>query len=380
MNFQHFQNLRSLLLQVGLALLPVYVFSSGGVQPAHLVLMLFILSTILRFGLRFKSWDWHLLSLSVWVFLIESFHVIKNGVNSLVLINSLYFFYNFFIVFSIVLHVKKDGIKTVFNGVVIAAAISVVSLLMTGINLQVNGVTGRDAGTFNNPNQLGFFSVCLLAMTYFFHAIRHVPYIIAICLFGVALFLSILSLSKAAILANSMVLFLVMKPKHGRSKNIIYVLIFFCVMYYMYSLYLTDAFEQYRFFQRISNIMEEEDSSLESRGYFVFLDGSLFNILFGMGSFAIEDLIGHEVHSTFAGVLNNYGIVGLGFLVSAILIWAYRMYLYFGIIGLIAIVGPPILYGITHNGVRFVIFWVLFSTTIGYTEYIGFGKNHRSLL
>ena len=36
----------------------------------------------------------------------------------------------------------------------------------------------------------------------------------------------------------------------------------------------------------------------------------------------------------------------------------------FGFIGIFLINLPPMLYGITHNGIRFTIFWILISLTL----------------
>jgi hypothetical protein len=115
-------------------------------------------------------------------------------------------------------------------------------------------------------------------------------------------------------------------------------------------------------------MMSESDSSLESRGYFILLEGNAFNALFGMGGAEVERVLGHEVHSTLASVASIFGFVGLRLFVGVLSIWASRIYRHFGFIGLVCIVGAPMLYGITHNGTRFVVFWVLFATTLGYIK------------
>ena len=87
-------------------------------------------------------------------------------------------------------------------------------------------------------------------------------------------------------------------------------------------------------------------------------------MLFGLGSQNAREIIGHEVHSTLGSVLNNYGLIGLTLFGTVIFSWAKRIWNAHGFIGLICMVGPPMLYGITHNGTRFTFFWLLFAASL----------------
>src|SRR5690606_1287440 len=71
---------------------------------------------------------------------------------------------------------------------------------------------GRAVGTFNNPNQLGYFSVCILSLAYLLYRDEYLSYFAAFVVFVIAIFLSITSLSKAAMIANFIVAFMVLKP------------------------------------------------------------------------------------------------------------------------------------------------------------------------
>lgn len=353
-------------LFLGVALIPVYAFSSGGVQPAHLFLAIFTITMISRFGLKLQLWSWFLLSLSVWVFFREATQGVILGGDANGLTSFLYFFYNFIVSCTVAQYVEKEGDAPVIFGIMVAAFIALLSSVMNGVNLETMSDYGRETGSFNNPNQLGFFSVCLLSLSYFFYASEKCNYLVALLFLSIALFLSVLSLSKAAMIANGMVVFFALAPKVGRLKFSVFMTIAIAVVFFAYLFIEQDVLDNLLFLKRLTGMMDEDDSSLVSRGYFIFLTGNAFDLLFGLGSVSIETILGHEVHSTFASVLNNFGVFGLAIFLAFFLTWGSKVYIHFGVIGLLCIVCPPFVYGITHNGSRFVIFWILVATTFGY--------------
>lgn len=126
----------------------------------------------------------------------------------------------------------------------------------------------------------------------------------------------------------------------------------------------TGYFAEFLFYNRITNMAQERDSSLVERGYLVFLEGNFFELIFGMGSPEVYQTVGHEVHSTFASVWNTYGIVGLAVFLPIFVIWGTALNRTYGLANTIVLVGPAILYGITHNGTRFSIFWLLLAASM----------------
>jgi hypothetical protein len=360
--------LQSYLLFIGIAVLPVYVFDSGGIQPSHAILALFSIIAFFGAKLKLEPYSLTLLSLTVWSFFVDSIFGIPTTDGLLYLMNSLYFFYNLLIIHAITRYVNKYSVKSIFLGVLFASIIAGVSILQNGVSLEIMGESGRETATFNNPNQLGFFSVCLLSIAYFFYVVRQINYPVMLVFFCFSLLLSILSLSKAAIIANGAVILFAIVPKLNIRTFPILLVAAFTVIGYINSIYISGDLDRYLFVQRLSSIAYENDSSLESRGYFAILEGGALNLFFGMGSYEVKRILGHEVHSTFGSVANNYGLVGLLLFSSLIYIWASKIYRHFGIAGSIFIVIPPLLYGITHNGTRFVFFWILIATTLGYVN------------
>jgi hypothetical protein len=240
----------------------------------------------------------------------------------------------------------------------------VVTVWISGVDLREFTEIGRSTGTFNNPNQLGYFSVCLLSLTYLLYRHGELSYRLATLIFIASLFLAIASLSKAAMVANFAVIFLALKPSGSRVAVALWAGLVPIGLSLAWWLLSTGAMDDYLFKQRLASMAYEADSSLQSRGYLAFLQGDASQLLLGLGTTEVIKIVGHEVHSTLGSILNSYGLLGLMIFGGAMLIWARDLWRAYGLVGLVCIAGPAMLYGITHNGVRFTIFWLLFASSL----------------
>ena len=83
-----------------------------------------------------------------------------------------------------------------------------------------------------------------------------------------------------------------------------------------------------------------------------------------MGIKNIIDIHKFEIHSTFFIVLTNYGLIGFLIFSMLILFWILDIKKAYGVRGLICVCAPCLLYGLTHNGIRFSMFWIMFSISI----------------
>lgn len=378
----------SYLLSLGVGFLPIYTFSSGGVQPAHAVLALFSLIALLKRGFSSETFVFFLAGVAIYSFFVESFYVAM-GVKVTSLMTSVFFFYNLFVVSAIYSYCSRYGLSALKPGVVVACAIAIITISVAGVSLQEGG-QGRATGAFNNPNQLGYFSVCILSLTYLLYSHGHLKYIVAVGMFAVAIFLSIASLSKAAMIANFVVAFLALKPvrREGepRSKLLAIGFPIFWISLVVFGLgfivtsYLQGSFDDYLFVKRLQGMAHEDDSSLESRGYFAFLEGNTIQIFLGLGTKGVADIVGHEVHSTLASVMNNYGVFGFLMFAGALGAWALKLWRAYGFIGMACLTGPAMLYGITHNGTRFTAFWVLFAASMAMATQVIRERKSRSSL
>ena len=356
-------DLKTGLVVIGIALLPVYAFPSGGVQPAHLLLGLLATLYLLEWRWPRDQWAQSFGLLVCFVFAVESVYVIDGG-DPRYLINAAYFAFNCIVATAIVLYCDDEGPEGVVRGVMIASAVTLVTIVTQGFDLQTFSEPGRLTGSFNNPNQLGFFSVCLLAMTFSFYRKKLVGYHVALALFTTSLLVSILSLSKAAMVSNFAVIGLAAAPRLSKK----HVVAIFTVIAVFIGSTISNIgvpmLEELTFVSRLAGMLGEQDSSLASRGYLAFLEGNTLQWVFGLGAENVQNIIGHEVHSTLGSVFTEYGLVGAGLFGSVLVLWILRIVRGYGPIGVVCIVTPPMLYGLTHNGTRFTIFWILFGVSL----------------
>lgn len=350
------------LLTLAISSFPFYVFPSGSIQPSHLFFFLVFVVAFSRYGAPAESWIPILLFVSAYAFIVEA-------INSVIydqfrhLITPAFYLFNLLLSIGVYQVVRRKGAEALRTGILVATVFAVGSVYVSGVDLREIDGSGRAVGTFNNPNQLGYFSACLLSLSYLLYRHSEIRFLTMLSLFAASLFLSITSLSKAAMIANFAVLVFTLQPHIKGRRKFLWLGLAFVIVGGAY-LYSTGYFDDFRFYKRLENMASENDSSLDERGYFAFLSGTTAQLIFGMGSPEVFQIVGHEVHSTFASVLNYYGIVGFLIFISIFIGWWRALYRAYGLAGAIALQGPAILYGITHDGTRFSVFWLLFSASL----------------
>jgi hypothetical protein len=119
------------------------------------------------------------------------------------------------------------------------------------------------------------------------------------------------------------------------------------------------ALNKFHFVERLQSIGEDSDDNLTERGYRSPFQHGAVGFLVGLGDERVKDIVGHEVHSTFWSYLMKYGVVGLGLFLTFWYLWIRRTMAEFGLLGVLLINMPASIYGITHNGSRFAIFWLM---------------------
>lgn len=347
---------------LGVTLLPIYLWGSGGIQISHVVLALSCLVYFLWKGFKADAPEILLLLLTLYIFVRESVAFLDSATDLRVFLPALYMLFNL-IIFTTIRRWTSNYCrkKWLSYSVIAAAAVAMIGVLAFGYQITVDEEGGRAVGTFNNPNQLGYFSVCIYSIIVILYYERTLSKNLLFLIIPTSIFLAIVSLSKAAMVSIILSTFLILLI-FGQSKktlligNIIGASFVLAIIYY---LVMAGYFDQFAFFRRLMDIGSQADDSLEGRGYHVLLQAGVFELLFGFGTTQVKNLIGFEVHSTIGGVFINYGILGVSFFLAFLVIWARRLLKNFGWLGLIIIASPTMLYGLTHNGIRFTIFWVL---------------------
>lgn len=217
---------------------------------------------------------------------------------------------------------------------------------------------------FNNPNQLGLYSlICLTFILYFStkYKIKLLYYISIVS----TTYLILISLSKAAIIGALMLI--TIKIIIEAKKSIIKFFILMCTI----TFFVTGLFNSFISYidnidiinsamYRIENIEKENDSNLRTgRGYDRLLE-IRYNMIWGVGEGEFnrfDSLKGKEIHSAYASIICYYGIIGL--LLLLFFLYKSHVFYYKNLIYYIGIFA----YGITHQIWRNTLLWLFIEIT-----------------
>ncbi len=205
----------------------------------------------------------------------------------------------------------------------------------------------RMTSGFNNPNQLGYYSV--LAATVIAVAHRHVGLSawIAGAGLGGSLFLAAVSLSKAAFL-GVIAFGLLVVPRGAR------LVVPALAIVLILAQFVPVSEVQRRVTQRFESIGKDPDDSLEARGYDLVWRYPEY-LIFGAAE-GTDYRFGRkvEIHSTFAAVLFYYGLPGM-----ALFCWGLFRVWRLCRLGVFQFAAPALVYGLAHHGLRFTEFWLM---------------------
>ena len=333
--------------------IPFYLGDSGVPQPGNILIFLLVPMTLLRWngrlGRSLKIPLLILVAFTAWVCLVDYgwAFVTDNWRLSDYAIYPTYYVYNLLVFLVVLVLFERFGdkfLKLTLDALTLTVAIQVVgSLFRSGNDI-------RGAIFFNNPNQLGYYSLlvaCLLAVCQprlHFGITRT-----SATLLGCA-YLAFISASRAAV-GGIAILFVLMTFTNRKVLFASLAVIFATALFGGPIGHLLDATEK-----RIE--YRKKEDLLESRGYdrlwrfkeYLFIGA-------GEGDF---DRFGDprseakEIHSSAATVLFSYGMIGAALFLAFTLrvVWgaSLRDMLY---------VVPILGYTITHQGLRFTMLWVL---------------------
>jgi hypothetical protein len=345
---------------------PFYFFSAGSAQPSDLFITLIIGIYILgrNFELKdngkevfnkFLRFSIYLTIVNFGVF-ISLIGEKNSGLPWFVL--SSFYFYNLLVMgFALSLY-RQYGKAFLFTSAyscLIAAALQIgLSFLLETSNEGIRG-----AMFFTNPNQLGYYSLCGLAIVLVLETMIKLPKLIVYLGFFLFSYLALVSVSKAA-LGAMLILFgtYIIANKIFSVKNLFAVFIVGGLGFV--ALTQSEFGKQFQDNLEARNVNEsdrpEEITEWEYRGYDRISNHPEY-LIFGAGEGGYNRfdtfIENHEIHSSFGTIVFCYGIPGtlffLFFIYSILkkLPWFYIVYSL-----------PLFAYGITHMGLRFTIFWV----------------------
>jgi len=357
---------------------PIYLFESGLPQPADLIIfitagvtiILFILKTKLLFNRVFTS----LALMAALFFTINTVNYNYYG-DIRFFYSSLYYIFNAFIFGSTVILFKNDP-QNMLSKARIAVIASLV-LQMAWILLFDSNSDYRETGSFNNPNQLGYWAMLSSCYLLIINYGRRMPWIDVLGILICTYFISE-SLSRATIISYALILIVFFIGPYMNMLTRIALLVLFSAYALFQIAVLNNAEFLIRNFDKIERVVERlesvqsEDGLIEERGYERLLNYPQY-ILYGAGEGAhwrfnakarIQDR-GLEVHSGLAAILLGYGLLGFSLFSIFVLTIFQRV--------------PPILwvtlaaimaYGITHQHIRFSGFWVYLGLIYAVSRYI----------
>ncbi|HTE53098.1 MAG TPA: hypothetical protein VK698_19730 [Kofleriaceae bacterium] len=356
-----------LLWSLYILLFPLYVFKSGLPQPGDLLMVLLVPAVFMTgrnalFPAAIRPTRWLLLFTAyillvnlVWTVVQDAYTL--NTKDGFLLTCSFYIYNVTFFLCALVMYTRyRERFLWLTLQVTLA---SVVIQVLFSLVLARGGSRGEVL--FNNPNQLGYYAVLsasILCLGRRQLGLRTLPATIGLMCSS---YLALLSASKAALGA---VAILVVVGLLSNPRFIIMSLIAFSLLL-VSSDRLTDAITKAR--NRIDT--DESAGFFEERGYDRIL-GNKEYWFFGAGEggyrrFKETTIIGaHELHSSAGTIFFCYGIIGT--ILFVLFSWRVVQGSRFRYI---LILLPASAYGLTHQGLRFTLLWVLLAMFIALKDY-----------
>ena len=361
-----------------LPFVPLYIFKSGGFQPVDIPIFAIFVATLL--SLKHSELD-RIVSVVIMLMFYVTYAVIVNMAYYLrsevsfymkALLQTLYvvtLFSLFSIVFQRIL-VNKRGIMVLYLSIFFSLFTPFLIKGEYDAAKEAISLGWRNALSFNNPNQLAYFSLLIYAMTILLR--RHIAQIrlsmtqqnmigiVNLCVLVMVHVFIIYSGSRAgvmAILLADMVMILQCKKKLLIGIPLSVVLI---ISVSVTSVDMDRAISEVEIISKISDTNIEKVASKRISGrFFEGFRGDL-SIVYGSGKI-IPDEGKREVHNGFIDILLSYGIIGITlfylFLLFIIIKSLSALRVKDQLFNLLTLM-PIVIYNMSHNGFRCRLFWI----------------------
>jgi hypothetical protein len=362
---------------VYLATMPIYTFQSGLPQPADAFMGVLLLTLLTGYFVRLPVHNDLYLVAGAFLALVAVVNWAwwTQYPDPKFLLSSLFYLYDFAIVVAVLALAKAFGPSLVVW--TRAGLITAVVLEATAVLILPDLRGFRETGTFNNPNQLGYWTLltgaCLLSLKSSGASgapdsrINAVD-LAVLCVLG---YLSLQAVSRAAI-GSFVVLFCAGLWFQGVRPRMKLAIALVAPVVALGMMMTTTSVQEWLWQDRtgavvkkFENFGERGSESAEGRGYDRIWEQPEY-LLFGAGEGGPERFTSYanEIHSTFATVLYSYGF--LGFFLFLTLLWLIfrraelRHLAYFA---------PICMYGLTHQGLRETGLWVFLGIVLARTRY-----------
>ncbi|MGE4313559.1 MAG: O-antigen ligase family protein [Pseudobdellovibrionaceae bacterium] len=347
---------------------PFYIFESGLPQPGDMLLVVGIIPAVI-IGLISKSKRIETAmfcgaSFAGLAFMVNMIYYSYYPYSETFLLTAAFYVYNFLVFYFVVFLFKRSPI--LMNQITYFAVTAIILFQLFYV-LFFPGSGIRHLGTFNNPNQLAYWSLLMACIIIVLKRSSSLN-LLDMFLFGVLAYLQTQSLSKAGLVTFGMlVVLMAFSPVSNRK-----VKSFFLLMLSVGIVVLLTAPEEVGFIARnadyieratlrLEDIGQDTDDSADVRGYSRLIEYPGY-LLTGAGEGAYERFASRrEIHSGVANLLFSYGIFGTLLFCAFLYFVFHRLPIYYGLLLL-----PIITYGLTHQNFRDTYFWIFLACAYSY--------------
>jgi hypothetical protein len=263
---------------------------------------------------------------------------------------SLFYVYDFLLLLTLVLlysRFKEHLLRVTFYCLV---ATVFIQLLLSPLVHDAGSL--RQRLFFNNDNHLGYYTVLMGCFFWMYTRHMRVHVALQVSFYGAVVYLSMLSVSRASILALLLLFVLILAE---RPWNLAIAAAVGGVLLLASSLVAegSSLSLEERVLKRLAS--EGKEESLEMRGYDRLGNHPQYLIL-GAGEggyYRFQSVWPRELHSSFGTLVFCYGIVGTMLFVYGVML-ACRFSLTWALC-----LAPVFLFGMAHQGLRFSTFWIV---------------------
>lgn len=368
------------LLLTGILLIQFYVGSSGGLQPSYLILFLFCVSSFFKLKKQ-KPYSSKAIRRFVYFFLyalfVNLFYGIwtsdYSGLNATkFLVYSLLLFYCFY-------HYSAQNPEVITKTTFTLGIGLVISLIVSLLGLGRHNFGFRYNGFFNDPNQMAFWVLCSCACFVLYS--KHL--LLSISAVAISTYLILLTASRSGTIGLVCILLGIAVRNwnyvfSSTKRTITFLLLGTVLIIAVFILtsrpsiisppdILQKDSMTGKLLSRFNEI--EDGDQLKVRGYdLIWLHPEY--LFTGYGQRDLEEFGRvNEIHSTWAGILFYYGIIGLSLFLSVI--WSITKHLKtYSLLYFMA----PLLYSFSTYGARTPIFYVFLALFALYPQYLQYEK------
>lgn len=351
----------AVLYILGIVLLPLYTGESGGIQPAHFFWVVASCLTMLVYGMHLGVAEKLLGVLAIYVLCRELYYSAYHDESGL--IHAAYIVYGFVTASAISVFYAEAGKRyhsTLVFALLLAGVFAVGGLIVTGYSLTLadEGKLARGVGTFTNPNQLGYFGLCLIAASIVLRYLNVKSELFSLTILAIAVFCVLASASRAAFVALAFPIIVISLRSASGGRRSLWVTTTLAALLLAGAYYLLGNvnLEDFSLYERFVN---RGGGSLEERGYGVLWNVGATELFFGYGYWGTVEINGLELHSTIFSMFANYGVIGGGLFLLFTAYWIYILFRAGGLFAVLGIAAPLLVYGLTHNGSRFAAYWMV---------------------